>query len=185
MSGQLNAPAALPLGKNPKYPLIMRLGGPQIRSGRFDNAPSLLRKIETRFLGRLAQSVAMRVRIERVKIIWNFVWKLSFIGIKINCIITCPGFCVTNKTGFGIWWSNLLDPCTTGYNSSQITVWHTVIFFRLRTILTSNWTPVYSFLLLQLWSELRLTVPSYNFSARIPRKTPSSVVKNACYLSVT
>jgi hypothetical protein len=49
-------------------------------------------------------------------------------------------------------------------------------------ILTSNWTPLYSVLLLQFWSELRLTVPFYNSSARTPRKTPSTVVKNTCLL---
>jgi hypothetical protein len=35
VSGQLHAPAALPPGKSPRYPLDRRLGGPQSRSGRF------------------------------------------------------------------------------------------------------------------------------------------------------
>jgi hypothetical protein len=34
VSGQLHAPAALPPGKRPWYPLDRRLGGPQSRSGR-------------------------------------------------------------------------------------------------------------------------------------------------------
>jgi hypothetical protein len=34
MSGQLHAPAALTPGKEPRYPLDRRLGGPQSRSGR-------------------------------------------------------------------------------------------------------------------------------------------------------
>jgi hypothetical protein len=34
VSGQLQVPAALPLGKEPGYPLDRRLGGPQGRSGR-------------------------------------------------------------------------------------------------------------------------------------------------------
>jgi len=34
VSGQLHAPAALPPGKEPWYPLDRRLGGPQSRSGR-------------------------------------------------------------------------------------------------------------------------------------------------------
>jgi hypothetical protein len=35
VSGQRHAPAALyPRGKNPRYPLYSRLGGPQSRSGR-------------------------------------------------------------------------------------------------------------------------------------------------------
>jgi hypothetical protein len=51
------------------------------------------------------------------------------------------GFCATNKLGFWIWWSNLLDIYTTGYNSLQITIWHTVIFFRLNTPLELFWLP--------------------------------------------
>jgi hypothetical protein len=35
VSRQLHAPAALPPGKGPRYPLDRRLGGPQSRSGRF------------------------------------------------------------------------------------------------------------------------------------------------------
>jgi len=34
VSGQLHAPAALPPGKEPQYPLDMRLGGTQPRPGR-------------------------------------------------------------------------------------------------------------------------------------------------------
>jgi hypothetical protein len=34
VSSQLHAPAALPPGKDPWYPLDWRLGGPQSRSGR-------------------------------------------------------------------------------------------------------------------------------------------------------
>jgi hypothetical protein len=36
--------------------------------------------------------------------------------------------------------------------------------------------------LLQFWSELQLTVSSFNSSARTSRKTPSCIVKNACLL---
>jgi hypothetical protein len=36
VSGQLHAPAALPQGKSPYYPLERRLGGPQSRSGLSD-----------------------------------------------------------------------------------------------------------------------------------------------------
>jgi hypothetical protein len=35
VSGQLHAPAALPLGKSPRYPFYRRLGGPQSRSGQY------------------------------------------------------------------------------------------------------------------------------------------------------
>jgi hypothetical protein len=34
VSGQLHAPAALPQGESPRYPLNRRLGGPQSRFGR-------------------------------------------------------------------------------------------------------------------------------------------------------
>jgi hypothetical protein len=34
VSGQFHAPATLPLGENPRYPLERRLGGPRSRSGR-------------------------------------------------------------------------------------------------------------------------------------------------------
>jgi hypothetical protein len=34
VSGQLHAPAALPPGKEPQFPLDRRLGGPKSRSGR-------------------------------------------------------------------------------------------------------------------------------------------------------
>jgi hypothetical protein len=34
VSGQLHAPAALPPGKAPRYPMDRRLGGPQSWSGR-------------------------------------------------------------------------------------------------------------------------------------------------------
>jgi hypothetical protein len=51
------------------------------------------------------------------------------------------------------------------------------------TLLTSDWTPLYSFVLLQFRPELWLTVPSCNSSARTPQKTPSFIVKNACLLA--
>jgi hypothetical protein len=40
-SGQLYAPAALPPGKEPRYPLDKRLGGPQSRFGRCGEQKSL------------------------------------------------------------------------------------------------------------------------------------------------
>jgi hypothetical protein len=36
VSGQLHAPAALPQGKSPRYPLDSGLDGPQSRSGHGD-----------------------------------------------------------------------------------------------------------------------------------------------------
>jgi hypothetical protein len=68
------------------------------------------------------------------------------------------GVCTTNKTGFWIWRSNLLDLYTTGYNSSRITICHTVICFWLDTvgtILTSNWTELH-------YSVVLLRTPVFN-----------------------
>jgi hypothetical protein len=84
---------------------------------------------------------------------------------------------VTNKTGPFIWLSNLLDLYSTGYSSSQITIWHTVIF-RQDTPLEVFWLPN----ALRCTPSILSTVPSYNSSARTPRKTPSSLVNNACLL---
>jgi hypothetical protein len=36
VSGELHAPAALPPGEEPRYPLDRRLGGPQSRPGRHE-----------------------------------------------------------------------------------------------------------------------------------------------------
>jgi hypothetical protein len=79
------------------------------------------------------------------------------------------GVCVTNNTGFWILWSNLLDLYTAGYNSSQITIWRTVIFFWLDTPLELFWLPTellctplyssYSFVLLQFFWLCPLTTP--------------------------
>jgi hypothetical protein len=103
------------------------------------------------------------------------------------------GDCVTNKTGFGfddrIYWT-FVQLVTT---SSQINIWQTVIFFRTGhstgTILTSSWTPLYSVVLrctplYSFNSDLNYDwlCPLINSQARTPRKTPYSVVKNACLL---
>jgi hypothetical protein len=61
VSGQLHAPAALPLGKSPRYPFYRRLGGPQSRSGRYGEdkildrsgtrtpAPSVIEPVASRY----------------------------------------------------------------------------------------------------------------------------------------
>jgi hypothetical protein len=41
VSGQLHAPATLPLGKSPWYPPDWRLGGPQSWSGRYEEEKNL------------------------------------------------------------------------------------------------------------------------------------------------
>jgi hypothetical protein len=50
------------------------------------------------------------------------------------------------------------------------------------TVRTSNWTPFYFVVLLQFWSELLWLCPLMTPRHGPPRKTPSSVVKNACLL---
>jgi hypothetical protein len=60
VSGQLHATAALPPGKDPRYPLDRRLGGPQSRSGRF-GAEKILDPTGTRVLSpSVVQPVASR-----------------------------------------------------------------------------------------------------------------------------
>jgi hypothetical protein len=69
------------------------------------------------------------------------------------CIVTYPEF-VWLIRRFWIWWSNLLDLYTTGYNSSEIIIWHLAIFFRLETPRELFWLP----------TELRCT-PLYSFNS--------------------
>jgi len=47
-SGQLNAPAALPQGRSPCYPLNRRLGGLQSRSG-LDGEPLIIQPLDQRY----------------------------------------------------------------------------------------------------------------------------------------
>jgi hypothetical protein len=57
VSGRLHAQAALPPGKEPRYPLDRRLGGPQSRSGRRREETILdLIGTELRHVGRPARS---------------------------------------------------------------------------------------------------------------------------------
>jgi hypothetical protein len=58
VSGQLHAPAAMPRGKNPRYSLYRRLGGPQNRSGHCGEDKSLLAPVGNRTLA--VQPVARR-----------------------------------------------------------------------------------------------------------------------------
>jgi hypothetical protein len=50
-----------------------------------------------------------------------------FVSLITYCHVS--GVWVTNKDGFWIWWWNLLYLHTSGYSSSQITIWYTIIFF--------------------------------------------------------
>jgi hypothetical protein len=105
---------------------------------------------------------------------------------------SCKSYChvsgvrVTNKTGFWIWWTNLLDLYTAGYNSSQITIWHSYIptGYSTGTILISNWTHP---LLRCTPSILILCCTLVLCPLIIPRHGPhgkhvSRVTKNACLL---
>jgi hypothetical protein len=60
VSGQLHAPAALPPGKSPQYPLYRTLGGPQSQSGRCEEE-KILEPTGTRTLDpSVVQPVASR-----------------------------------------------------------------------------------------------------------------------------
>jgi hypothetical protein len=60
VSGQLHAPAALPSGKSPRYPLYRRLGGPHSRSGQHGEVNFLtLPGLEPRPLSRPARSQSL------------------------------------------------------------------------------------------------------------------------------
>jgi hypothetical protein len=85
-------------------------------------------------------------------------WFLHSSALKMEALGSCEtychvsGVCVTNKTGFFIWWSNLLDLYKTGYNSSQFPIWQCLLLptgHSTGTVLTSSWTPFYSLVLLQ------------------------------------
>jgi hypothetical protein len=92
--------------------------------------------------------------------------------IRISCFHV-SGACMT-KMGFGyddwIYWT----PCTTGYNSSQITLWCTVVIFGLDTPWELFWlptdilccTPLYSF---SSHSDLVLFCTTYIVSRRTHR----------------
>jgi hypothetical protein len=56
VSGQIHAPAALPPGKQLRYPLDRRLGGPQSQSGPYGEEKNrlLLQGIEPWLIGRPA-----------------------------------------------------------------------------------------------------------------------------------
>jgi len=56
MSFRLQVPAALPIGKEPRYPLNRRLGEPQSRSGRLAEKAALLDQLG--FELRIVQPVA-------------------------------------------------------------------------------------------------------------------------------
>jgi hypothetical protein len=91
-------------------------------------------------------------------------WQLCVVMLlrKVSFILHCrvSGICVTNMSGFWIWLSNLLDLYATGYNSSQITIWHAVIFFRLDTPRELFWFPT------ELnWTELNCQFKSQSYIA--------------------
>jgi hypothetical protein len=94
------------------------------------------------------------------------------------------GVCVTNMKSFGFddrtFWAFIQlvktvhkSLCGTPSRSCDWTLHGNCSDFQLN-LFVLLYTPL-----------LLLTVPSYKFSARTPRKTPSSVIKNACLLHLT
>jgi hypothetical protein len=77
VSGQLHAPAALPQGKSPWYPLNRRLGGPQSRSG----CPHRESNPRTP----IVQPVAQRYTDWAITAL--FMFKVNYINVKLSCYI--------------------------------------------------------------------------------------------------
>jgi hypothetical protein len=92
--------------------------------------------------------------------------------ILFNCHIL--RICLTYKTGFCIWWSNLLDLYTTCYDNSQITIFDWTLSTSDHTALIhyfSNWTLPHSSrsrIGVTVWVTLRLAV--YRQSVRLGNK---------------
>jgi hypothetical protein len=98
-------------------------------------------------------------------------------------IFMYPGFSWLIR-GVLIWWCNLLN-----FTKLVTTAHKSLPHCHLLRLGTLGFWPYsitlsYSIVLRCTPSRL-LTVPSYNSSARTPQKTPSSVVRNACYWSIT
>jgi hypothetical protein len=86
-------------------------------------------------------------------------------------IFTCPGFAWLIKRVLDLM-IEFIGP-TTGYNSSQVTIWHTVIFLRLDTPLEPFWLP----------TELNSTIPLYSlvllqFSSWFESESESELLYN-------
>jgi hypothetical protein len=66
-NGQLHSPAALPPGKEPRYPLDKRLSGPQSRSRRCGEEKSSLPGIERRFSGHQLCNLEILTELSRLE----------------------------------------------------------------------------------------------------------------------
>jgi hypothetical protein len=97
VSGQLHAPATLPPGKSPWYPLDRRLGGPQSRSGfgGEEKNSQPLPGLEPPIIQRVAQRYTTELSRLPNMYVWNiiFTWKAVEI-LRYVAALSLGGDCV-------------------------------------------------------------------------------------------
>lgn len=114
LSGQLHAPAALPLGKNPQFTVDKNLGGLQSPSARFEKEDDilLLSGFDPRFLGLLGAVLHC------YRLIQNGVLSLSLVHCSVS-VRGCPRWTFVTKARFStcvrmsakVWDFNFVIPC--------------------------------------------------------------------------
>jgi hypothetical protein len=93
VSGQLHAPVALPAGKEPRYTLDRRLGGPQSRSGRGGeekNSHSLP----------VIQPVAQRYTTELSRLFIKIITKPILVKLHNRCLLPLLDFLDSELNGY-------------------------------------------------------------------------------------
>jgi hypothetical protein len=102
----------------------------------------------------------------------NFAVLPTKVLVQFYNVFTCL-WLVTNNNGFWTGWLDLLTPSFTVTLSQSITALSLIYPFH-KSLGHAPFS--FSFFI------VLLSLPSYNSSARTPRKTPSSLMKNACLL---